>query len=414
MSFTIQLTGFTNLGASILNVDLYGCTGSILQCTGQTINDLTDYFLITGQTNIPRAQINGRYIVVPDGIKTIKVVPTNLNDGGCVLGTDFNYIKINTPVTPTPTPTITPTPTVTSTPTPTPTPTATPVPTDTPTPTPTITPEPTFTLTPTPTVTPTATPSQIMVWNLYYPCGTTNAATQVIEYSSNYVGGEIIKGSNGLCYTIAVTGYSMSTPITVSSEHSTCEDCESITGPTPITFSAVPSCVGYAPTGVTITISGASGGSGTGYYVVMTSPSGNNTPHNLPYSYDSLDNYVGNTYAFTVYDSNDTPSDNVVLTQDFSCASAPNNTAAAKLIIQSTQPTSGQVDSGTLLYTFDLGSPSATFCTATTFTALGLTGLATGNNYWLCYEGQTRQVFHPSNADYFQSAGGCQTIITGF
>ena len=47
MSFTIQLTGFT-LGASILNVDLYGCTGTTLQCTGQTINNLTDYFFSYG------------------------------------------------------------------------------------------------------------------------------------------------------------------------------------------------------------------------------------------------------------------------------------------------------------------------------------------------------------------------------
>ena len=94
MAYTIRLTGFT-LGASILNVDLYGCTGSTLQCTGQTINNLTDYFLITGHTNIPRAQLNDRYIVVPDGIKTIKLVPSNLNDGGCILGTDFNFIRIN-------------------------------------------------------------------------------------------------------------------------------------------------------------------------------------------------------------------------------------------------------------------------------------------------------------------------------
>jgi hypothetical protein len=248
-----------------------------------------------------------------------------------------------------------------------------------------------------------------MVWNLFR-CSDGSNATQVIEYSPNYSGGEIFKGSNGFCYTIAVTGYSMVTPITVSSEHSTCEDCEADQGPTPITFSATPSCVGYAPTGVTITIDNASGGSGTGYYVVMTSPSGNNTPRNLPYSYTGLNNYVGNTYAFTVYDSEDTPSDNVALTQDFSCASAPNNTATANLVIQSTQPTSAQCSLGTS-YTFDLGSPSATFCTATTFTASGLTGLGTGNNYWLCYNGQTRQVFHPSNAGYFNVAGGCQTVI---
>jgi hypothetical protein len=181
---------------------------------------------------------------------------------------------------------------------------------------------------------------------------------------------------------------------------------------TPITFTATPSCVGYAPTGVTITIANASGGSGTGYYVVMTSPYGegyDNTQHSLPYAYSGLNNYVGNTYAFSVYDSEDTPSNNVALTQDFSCAAAPNNTAFANLVISSTKPSSSQCSSGTG-YTFDLGSPAATFCTATTFTASGLTGLGTGNNYWLCYEGQTRQVFHMSNAGYFQQPTNCQTV----
>ena len=111
MPFTVQLSGFT-LGVSILNVDLYGCTGTTSACTGGTINDLTNYFQISGHTNIGRNDLNGRFVVVPDDIKTIKVVPSNLNDGGCVLGTDFNFIRLNTPLTPTPTstPTVTPTP----------------------------------------------------------------------------------------------------------------------------------------------------------------------------------------------------------------------------------------------------------------------------------------------------------------
>ena len=158
MPFTVQLSGFT-LGVSILNVDLYGCTGTTSACTGGTINDLSNYFQISGHTNIGRNDLNGRFVVVPDDIKTIKVVPSNLNDGGCVLGTDFNFIRLNTPLTPTPTPTPTvtptPTPTVTPTPTPTGTPTVTPTSTASPTPTPTATP----TVTPTPTATPTVTPT---------------------------------------------------------------------------------------------------------------------------------------------------------------------------------------------------------------------------------------------------------------
>jgi hypothetical protein len=160
MSFTIQLTGFT-LGASILNVDLYACTGTLTQCTGGTINDLTNYSQLAGHTNISKREINGRYVVVPDGIKTIKLVPSNLNDGGCILGTDFNFIRLNTPLTPTPTVTPTSTPTLTPTPTATPLPTSTPTvtPTATPTGTPTVTPTSTASPTPTPTGTPTPTPT---------------------------------------------------------------------------------------------------------------------------------------------------------------------------------------------------------------------------------------------------------------
>lgn len=277
-----------------------------------------------------------------------------------------------------------------------------------------ITPTPTATGTPTPTPTATQTSSQIMVWNLY-ACGTTTPATQVIEYSSNYLGGEIIKGSNGVCYTIAVTGYTLQTPITVSSEHSTCEDCESSQGPTPITFSVTPSCVGYAPTGVTITIDGASGGSGTGYYVKMTSPSGNDEPHNLPYSYTGLNNYAGNTYAFSVFDSNGTQSNNYVLTEPYNCADAPNNTVMAKFHQGSTAPNSTACANASE-YQFELNSPSATFCNATTFvtTSTTLRNLGTGNSYWLCYDGKTRQLFHSSNSYTFQQAGNCQDIIVGF
>jgi hypothetical protein len=171
MPFTVQLSGFT-LGVSILNVDLYGCTGTTAICTTGATNDLTNYFVLTGHTNIGRNDLNGRYVVVPDGIKTIKVVPSNLNDGGCVLGTDFNFIRLNTPLTPTPTatPTVTPTPTPTVTPTPTPTgtPTVTPTSTASPTPTPTATPTVTPTPTATPTVTPTNTPNVTIDPNYFY------------------------------------------------------------------------------------------------------------------------------------------------------------------------------------------------------------------------------------------------------
>jgi hypothetical protein len=165
---------------------------------------------------------------------------------------------------------------------------------------------------------------------------------------------------------------------------------------------------------VTITVSGPSGGSGTGYYVVMTSGTNlDSTHYSLPHSYSGLDNYVGNTYAFSVFDSVGNGG-NVALTQDFSCADAPNNTASVRLVISSIKPTLSDYNSSVNTFTVDLGTPAATFCNASTFTTSGLTGLGTGNNYWLCYDDgstkQTRQVYHPSNAGYFQQAGSCQTI----
>jgi hypothetical protein len=165
MSYTIRLTGFT-LGVSILNVDLYACTGSLDDCTNNSGSlctgslsgsDSSKYFPLVGYSNIPRSSLNGTYVVVPEGIKTIRVVPSEFNgkDGDpviCVECVDYNNLTIRMPTTPTPTPT--PTPTVVPTATPTNTPTVTPLPaTVTPLPA-TVTPLP-ATVTPLPaTVTP--------------------------------------------------------------------------------------------------------------------------------------------------------------------------------------------------------------------------------------------------------------------
>jgi hypothetical protein len=224
-------------------------------------------------------------------------------------------------------------------------------------------------------------------------------------------------GGTGIYWTLMDNGFKYAVTFNPadSGQISTLVQCDA---PTPITFSATPSCVGYAPTGVTITIANASGGSGTGYYVVMTSPYGegyDNTQHSLPYAYSGLNNYVGNTYAFTVYDSEDTPSNNVALTQDFSCAAAPNNTATAGFYQGSNAPNSTACSSSTT-YQFELGSPSATFCTSNTFITTNntLRDLGTGNNYWLCYDGKTRRMFHTAGSYTFQQAGSCSDIIVGF
>ena len=158
MSYTILISGIT-MGASILNVDLYNCTGDTLgNVSGCTItgNTLTNYTLMSGYSNILKRDFP-KHVIVPDGTYYIKAVPSNLNDGGCVLS-DISPIRIQMPTTPTPTPT----PTPTAVPTATPTNTNTPVPTNTntPTPTPTNTPLPvTYTPTPTPTRTNTPTPT---------------------------------------------------------------------------------------------------------------------------------------------------------------------------------------------------------------------------------------------------------------
>ena len=134
----------------------------------------------------------------------------------------------------TPSQTISLTPTQTITPTVTETPTQTP--TETPTQTPTNTPTVTETPTQTPTETPTQTPSQTaggqLVWNLFH-CGTEDNATQVLEFiDQQFIGttqshvGEIIRASNEMCYTVAYTGYSLNTPLTLNGdEFSTCEEC---------------------------------------------------------------------------------------------------------------------------------------------------------------------------------------------
>ena len=187
MSYTIRLTGFT-LGASILNVDLYACTGSLedctrnsgIPCTGSisgSNSDLSKYFPLSGYSNISRASLNGTYVVVSDEIKTIRVVPSEFNGNDddpvmCVECVDYNNLTIRMPTTPTPTPTTTPTlvPTATPTNTPTTVPTDTPTPTPSPAPatyTPTPSPTPTKTNTPTPSPTPTAEPVDTETYYYY-------------------------------------------------------------------------------------------------------------------------------------------------------------------------------------------------------------------------------------------------------
>ena len=187
MPYTILLS-LDTVGASILNVDLYNCTGDTLgNVSGCTItgNTLTNYTLMSGYSNILKRDFP-KYVIIPDGTYYIKAVPSNLNNGGCVLS-DISPIRIQMPTTPTPTPTTTPT----AVPTATPTNTNTPVPTDTPTPLPaTATPSPTplpATATPSPTPTNTTAPAGAT----YTPTPTSTATpivNDILMYSGTSVG----------------------------------------------------------------------------------------------------------------------------------------------------------------------------------------------------------------------------------
>jgi hypothetical protein len=246
--------------------------------------------------------------------------------------------------------------------------------------------------------------------SLYVDAASISTGTTYTLYDAN-IGGSVVNGGNKW-HSILIYGSGSNTfeYVAYITTDGTIQDwtlCSGGTPPAPVTFTAVPSCVGYAPTGVTISIGDAAGGSGTGYYVVMTS-GGDTSPHNLPYDYTGLDNYVGNTYAFTVYDSNGTASDNYALTQDFSCAAAPNNTATVGFVQKSSVPSAAECAAANT-YQVEMNSPSATFCTATTFTNTFFSSLGTGNNFWLCYDGQARNVFHMSG-NTVQQAGSCQTI----
>jgi hypothetical protein len=88
---------------------------------------------------------------------------------------------------------------------------------------PTPTPTPTPTSTPTPTPTPSPTPA-FLSYDLYL-CGTTTPANLRVPYNGNRDAGDIIKASNGICYTIAGPTTVGGASLTVVSEHSTCEDC---------------------------------------------------------------------------------------------------------------------------------------------------------------------------------------------
>ena len=211
------------MGASILNVDLYNCTGDTLGnisgCTGST---MVNYTVMPGYTNIPKRNFP-IFVTVPTGTHFIKVKATNINDGGCDLDL-IDPVKLQMPSTPTPTPT--PSPTNTNTPLPTAIPTATPTPTATPlppsatptatplpaTPTPTPTPlPPSATPSPTPSVTPTRYYLQLQMCGTATPPGTNTGWTMNSYLQSECQVGDIFdSGSGEMTGFYQVINYSIS------------------------------------------------------------------------------------------------------------------------------------------------------------------------------------------------------------
>jgi hypothetical protein len=115
----------------------------------------------------------------------------------------------------------------------------------------------TTTTTPTPTTTTTTTSGGSTtttttvnpgyeVWNLYrtegaeYPACSTTPASLTIAYSVNYAPGVVFRASNGLCYTIANSGFQLTPPvITLSEEFGTCTECFEVE-PTTTTTTTIP------------------------------------------------------------------------------------------------------------------------------------------------------------------------------
>jgi hypothetical protein len=82
-------------------------------------------------------------------------------------------------------------------------------------------------MTATSTSTPTLTSTASQTFQSYdlYLCGTTTPASLRIPYDGNYNNGDIIKASNGICYTIASPTFVGGATLTVTSTFITCEDC---------------------------------------------------------------------------------------------------------------------------------------------------------------------------------------------
>lgn len=75
-----------------------------------------------------------------------------------------------------------------------------------------------------PQPTPTTVPESKLSYNLYM-CGTTTISNQRILYTGTYNGGEVIKASNDICYTVSSGTSSEPPTLTVIGSYRTCFEC---------------------------------------------------------------------------------------------------------------------------------------------------------------------------------------------
>lgn len=181
-----------------------------------------------------------------------------------------------------------------------------------------------------------------------------------------------------------------------------------------IDFSLTYGCNGYAPTGGTFTVSGATGGSGTGYYAVITSPENydNGTHHSLPFTLSGWANNSGNYWAISVYDDQG-HGGNKAITEAVTCDDPPNATESLRIVFNTTTLPSASTFSSASEYQFELSSPYVDMCSSTTFKNVNATsGLMQGSSHWVknLSTGNVRKLYYNGNGnDYFQTQGSCTT-----
>jgi hypothetical protein len=189
----------------------------------------------------------------------------------------------------------------------------------------------------------------------------------------------------------------------------------------PISVDVSYTCNGYAPTGATFTISNPSGGSGSGYYAVITSPENydGGIHHTLPFTLSGLPNDpTGNYWYVVIYDGdgNGNGVSSNAFVNGLTCPDPPLATETLRIVFNtgaSSTPPSAATFSGASSYSFTLSGPFVDMCSTTKFTSSNATtGLLQGSSHWVknLTTGNVRKLYYNGNGnDYFTTQGSCTT-----